>query len=178
MPSSRVACPWCIAHPTSEQYFGHLYSKHYSLLWSGKSLACLKLRIKNQSIAPVVITLPDNHIMFACLGCISATTSFITAAKHEISCSESTLKAFTKLKFPEEPAAEISKKQLTELTDKLIDKVNLKINTMRKSYLNRIREIEFELNELKKSEEIIESEDEDEYDFRDEFSKFLKGLGL
>lgn len=183
MPSYRVPCPWCPAHPKSEQYFSHLNSKHYSLLWSGKSLDCLKTRIKNKSIAPITITLPENHTLYACLGCMTATTNFATAAKHERTCSEATLKSLAEWRLQDEPKEIPEKPQPAvnqEVLDKLFEKVNLKVNTMRKSYLNRIKELEFENRELRGNvlQEEEEQEEDDKYDFREEYARFLRTLGL
>ena len=169
MPSSRVPCPWCSAHPKSNEYFTHLNSKHHSLLWSGKNKVLLKARITNKRVAPITIVLPEPaHTIFACLGCMTATRSYRTSESHEISCREATLKALTEWKLIEDESSDVITKASVH---KLIDKFNIKVNSMRK----QIKGLE---NQLKESDDESESEDDEEYNFRDEFAKFLNSLGL
>ena len=169
MPSSRVVCPWCTAHPKSEEYFNHLNSKHHSLLWSGKNKVLLKTRITNKRVAPITIILPEPaHTIFACLGCMSAAKNYKMFESHEISCRDATLKALAKWKVIEDESSDVITKASVNI---LIDKFNLKVNVMRK----RIKELD---NQLKESDDEDESESEDEYDFRDEFASLLKGLGI
>jgi hypothetical protein len=99
---------------------------------------------------------------------MSAAKNYKMFESHEISCRDATLKALTEWKLIEDESSDVITKASV---DTLIEKFNLKVNLMRK----RLKELE---NQLKESDDEEESEDEEEYNFRDEFAKLLKGLGL
>jgi len=172
MPSSSLTCPWCPAHPKSEQYFGHLYSRHFDKLWSGNNKTTLNVRIKKMSTAPIMLSLPEPAPdLFVCLGCLTAVKSCKVAFAHEDTCKEACLKQLELMKD------KVSTEERTYTKQEMME-VLAKVN----SY---IKILEDEISELKdeKKEEGEEGSDEDELppppiDFRMKFPKFFRNLGL